>query len=96
MMEERLKNVVLGNIVSEKSTALNELGQYVFKILPNANKLEVRLAVEKMFNVRVENVRILNIQGKIKKVGSKTGKRKNKRKAYVRLKEGYEINFGNA
>jgi large subunit ribosomal protein L23 len=97
MIGERLTKIILSNIVSEKSAIGTEsIRQYVFKVLPDANKLEISLAVEKMFNVQVQCVRVLNVKGKIKKVGAKIGRRKNWRKAYVRLKEGHEINFGSA
>jgi large subunit ribosomal protein L23 len=66
----------------------------VFSVLKDANKLEVKKAVEKMFEVKVEEVRILNCSGKLKRVGRKYGKTKDWKKAYVRLKDGFDISYG--
>jgi large subunit ribosomal protein L23 len=99
MNDERLMNIILSPVISEKSAmgGNDEGHQYTFKVLPSANKLEVSLAVEKMFSVRVANVRVLNVKGKVKRAGSRGfGKRKDWRKAYVRLKEGHEIEIGSA
>jgi large subunit ribosomal protein L23 len=99
MNDERLMNIILSPVFSEKSGIQgdNEVNQYAFKVLPGAKKLEIGLAVEKMFSVRVTDVRVLNVKGKVKRSGSRgLGKRKDWRKAYVRLKEGHEIEIGNA
>lgn len=99
MKDEKLMNILLGTVVSEKSAGGgSEIGhQYAFRVLQKANKQEIGLAVEKMFDVRVQCVRVLNVKGKRKKFGSKgMGKRRDWRKAYVRLQQGYEINFGSA
>lgn len=99
MKDERLMNILLKAVISEKSAAGgSEVGhQYAFRVLQDANKQEIGLAVEKMFNVKVQCVRVLNVEGKRKKFGAKgMGKRRNWRKAYVRLQQGYEINFGTA
>ena len=94
MNTERMHQVILGPIVSEKSTvAADSSNQVVFKVLANANKNEVREAVEKQFSVSVINVQILNVRGKIKAHGRTVGKRKNWKKAYVRLAEGHDIDF---
>lgn len=99
MSEERLMSILLSPVVSEKSAGGgSETGhQYAFRVLANAHKQEIGLAVEKMFNVKVEDVRVLNVKGKRKRFGSKgMGKRKDWRKAYVRLKEGFAIEMGTA
>lgn len=76
-------------LVTEKSTLLRESGNLiVFEVDPRANKLEVKAAVEKLFKVKVEEVRLLNILGKVKRMGRTAGKRRDWRKAYVRLKAG--------
>ena len=77
-------------LVTEKSTILRDAGQNViaFEVDPKANKIEVKDAVEALFKVKVEEVRLLNVRGKVKRMGRYAGKRRDWRKAYVRLKEG--------
>ena len=95
MNQERLLKVILGPVVSEKATlAADANGQYVFRVVPDANKLEVGKAVETLFDVKIDRVQILNVKGKQKRLGQRIGKRKDWRKAYVRLKEGHSIDFG--
>lgn len=78
--------------VTEKSTHCLEKGnQVVFRIAPWANKAQVKAAVEKMFEVKVMNVQTLNVKGKNKRFGRLTGKRKDWKKAIVRLEEGQNI-----
>ena len=94
MNQERLMKVLLAPIVSEKSTRLADANrQFVFKVLPNASKPEVRKAVELMFDVKVENVQIANVGGKTKRFGQSMGKRADWKKAYVTLAEGHDIDF---
>ena len=76
-------------LVTEKSTILREAGNVLaFEVDANANKIEVKRAVEELFKVKVEEVRIFNVRGKMKRMGRWVGKRRDWRKAYVRLKEG--------
>jgi len=77
-------------LVTEKSTQQQEAGTNViaFEVDPKANKIQVKDAVEKLFNVKVEEVRLFNIHGKMKRMGRFEGKRRDWRKAYVRLKAG--------
>jgi large subunit ribosomal protein L23 len=77
-------------LVTEKSTMLRDAGHNIiaFEVDPNANKIQVRDAVEKLFNVKVDDVRLFNVRGKVKRMGRYAGKRRDWRKAYVRLKEG--------
>jgi len=77
-------------LVTEKSTILREQGHNViaFEVDPAANKIEVKNAVEQLFKVKVEEVRLFNVRGKVKRMGRTAGKRRDWRKAYVRLKEG--------
>ena len=80
--------------VSEKSTlAADKAGQHVFKVLPDATKTEVRKAVELMFEVKVDAVRVVNVKGKTKRFQQQAGKRKDYKKAYVRLAAGQDISF---
>ena len=92
--QERLFNVLMAPIVSEKSTMLADKHEQVaFRVRPDATKQEVKAAVEMLFKVQVEKVSILNTKGKEKRFGRFEGKRSNVRKAYVSLKPGQEINF---
>ncbi|MEM7082937.1 MAG: 50S ribosomal protein L23 [Pseudomonadota bacterium] len=94
MNAERLATVLVGPHVSEKSTVLSEeQNQFVFKVRKDANKTEIRKAVEMMFEVKVESVQVLNMQGKKKRFRMTMGKRPDWKKAYVRLAEGSTIDF---
>ncbi|HEB97652.1 MAG TPA: 50S ribosomal protein L23 [Sedimenticola thiotaurini] len=97
MNKDRLMQVLVSPVISEKSTlAADANRQFVFQVLPDATKPEIRKAVELMFDVKVENVRVVNIQGKKKRFGTIMGRRNGVRKAYVRLAEGSDIDFGAA
>ncbi len=94
MNDERLMRVLVAPHVSEKSSRLNEAAnQVVFKVLPDARKLEIKHAVEKLFNVEVEEIQVTNVKGKRKGSGPKAGRRPDWKKAYVRLKQGHDIDF---
>jgi large subunit ribosomal protein L23 len=77
-------------LVTEKSTIQREAGANViaFEVAPEANKIEVKRAVEELFKVKVQEVRLANVRGKVKRMGRWSGKRRDWKKAYVRLKEG--------
>ncbi|HKR62754.1 MAG TPA: 50S ribosomal protein L23 [Thermoanaerobaculia bacterium] len=76
-------------LVTEKSTLLRENDNVLaFEVDSNANKIEVKKAVEELFKVKVEEVRLFNVRGKMKRMGRFAGKRRDWRKAYVRLKDG--------
>ncbi len=94
MNQERLFNVLLGPVVSEKSTMLaDKHNQVAFRVLQDATKPEIKAAVEQLFKVRVESVQILNQKGRKKRFGRFSGRRSDVRKAYVSLAPGQEINF---
>ncbi|MGH1543053.1 MAG: 50S ribosomal protein L23 [Arenicella sp.] len=94
MNDARLYQVLVSPVVSEKSSVIAEqMGQVVFRVLPSATKAEVKAAVEKAFEVEVEKVQILNVKGKTKRFGRSEGKRNDVKKAYVRLKDGSDIDF---
>jgi len=95
MNRERLMKVLLSPLVSEKTTlAADANRQYTFRVAPDATKREIGKAVEIMFEVQVDRVQVLNMKGKKKRFGQRLGKRKDWRKAYVRLKAGHDIDFG--
>jgi large subunit ribosomal protein L23 len=77
-------------LLTEKTTLLREAGQNLiaFEVDVAANKVEVKRAVEELFKVKVAEVRLANVRGKVKRMGRYEGKRRDWRKAYVRLKEG--------
>jgi large subunit ribosomal protein L23 len=94
MNEERLLKVLLAPHISEKSTMAAEGNNtVVFKVATDANKAEIKAAVEKLFEVEVDSVRTVNQKGKTKRTGMRFGKRSDFKKAYVVLKEGQDIDF---
>jgi len=94
MNTERVMKVLLAPHVSEKSTLVADRDrQFVFRVLPDANKAEVKQAVEHLFSVEVEAVRICNARGKLKRFGQRFGRRAATKKAYVTLKPGFDIDF---
>ena len=94
MNQEYLSTVLLGPIVSEKSTRIAESGnQVAFKVRSDARKLDIKHAVETMFEVKVANVNVANMRGKRKGVGRAAGRRSDWKKAYVTLQEGHDIDF---
>lgn len=94
MNQERLMTVLLGPHVSEKSTNVAEAAnQIVFRVRTDASKDEIRKAVEQMFDVKVAGVTVTRVRGKVKRFGGSLGKRKDWKKAYVRLAEGQDIDF---
>lgn len=89
--QERLMTVIRGPHLSEKSHLAAENNQVVLKVRPDATKKEIRQAVELLFEVEVENVTVVNVKGKNKRFGMTRGRRKDWKKAYVRLAEGSQI-----
>lgn len=97
MSEARLMNILRAPVVSEKSTAAQQdKNTIVFKVLKNATKDEIKAAVETIFNVKVEAVRTLNYQGKVRRTAHGFGKRSDWKKAYVTLPEGTQIDVEDA
>jgi large subunit ribosomal protein L23 len=95
----RLMKVLLAPQISEKSTFVGEKNnQYVFRVAADATKPEIKAAVEMLFStkdkkVEVKGVQVANVKGKQKRFGRYDGRRRNWKKAYVRLAQGQEINF---
>lgn len=93
----KLASVLSAPILSEKSAiAADTSNQFVFKVAKNATKLQIKNAVELMFDVKVESVRVLNVKGKIKRFGRTLGKRSDWKKAYVKLQSGHSIELATA
>jgi len=80
--------------ITEKSSMLGVYNQYVFKVVKEANKIDVKNAVENIFGVKVLNVAMLNMPGKKVRLGAHTGRRKGFKKAVVTLKQGDKIDIG--
>jgi len=94
MNQERLMKVLLAPHVSEKSTYSAEASnQYVFKVTQDATKREIQGAVEKLFEVGVDKVRVVNMKGKTKRFGRHMGRRGDWKKAYITLKAGQELDL---
>ncbi len=94
MSKNRLYQVLLSPRVTEKTTQVGEdSNQYVFHVVKDANKSEVKGAVELLFDVNVESVQIVNVKGKTKSFRMRPGKRSDWKKAYVRVQEGQVIDF---
>ncbi len=95
--QNKLSNIITAPIISEKSTSSAENNNtFVFKVRKEATKKQVGAAVEQMFDVEVAAVRVLNVNGKKKRFGRVMGKRKDWKKAYVKLKPGHDIEFSAA
>jgi large subunit ribosomal protein L23 len=93
-MMSNVYEVIKRPIISEKSTALAEVaGKYVFEVATAANKHQIRDAVQQLFNVKVMEVRTMNMHGKMKRVGRFEVKRPGWKKALVTLAEGQKIEF---
>lgn len=87
-------DVVTSPLITEKGTLVSELGnQVLFRVRRDANKDDIRRAVEALFKVKVEKVRTLNLLGKARRVGKHIGRRPAWKKAYVTLAEGHRIDF---
>jgi large subunit ribosomal protein L23 len=80
-------------VLTEKATRLKEDNQVVFEVDPRANKIQIREAVEAMFDVKVVGVNTLVQRGKVKRMGRRFAKRRNWKKAIVTLREGDDIQF---
>jgi len=97
MKQERLLKIILSPHVSEKSSLLaDKMRQFGFRVATDATKPEIKQAVELLFKVKVENVQICNVKGKTRSFKQKMGRRKDWKKAYVKLAEGHDINFAGA
>lgn len=97
MKQERLLKIVLSPHVSEKATRATEKhNEYVFKVLANATKPEIKDAIESLFNTKVKSVHVLNVKVKKRTFRGVEGKRKGWKKAYVTLHSDQKLDLGNA
>jgi len=87
-------DIIIRPLVTEKSTIQREgQNQYSFRVEKRANKIEIKEAVERLFKVKVREVRTVTIRGKVKRLGRRFGKRPDWKKAIVTVKEGDRIDF---
>ena len=94
MKADQLTDILLGPRISEKSTMLaDKYKQFVFKVASGANKPQIKRAVEIMFAVEVASVRVSNVRGKQKSFKQRPGRRPGWKKAFIRLKPGFDIDF---
>jgi large subunit ribosomal protein L23 len=95
--KDRLAGIVIAPHISEKGARISSEGnQYVFRVRRDATKPEIRAAVEYLFEVKVDTVRVVNQHGKAKRFGRTPGRRQDWKKAYVRLAAGQMIEMGGA
>ena len=87
------RDVILAPVISEKSYGLVEEGTYTFIVRPDANKTEIKIAVEKVFDVKVTSVNTMNRSGKTRRTRSGVGRRANTKRAIVSLAEGHRIDI---
>lgn len=85
------RDIIKAPIITEKSSALAQNNTYVFSVDVKANKTQIKEAIEKVFNVSVENVNTVNVKPKKKRVGRYAGKTNRVKKAIVKLKKGSSI-----
>ena len=87
-------DVIIKPVISEKSMDDAQAKKYTFKVAPDANKTEVKLALEEIFDIEIAKVNIMNVKGKVKRMGRTVGRTPDSKKAIVTLKEGSkEIEF---
>ncbi len=94
MNDERIFHILKSPHISEKTAILGDAAnQHVFRVATDAKKPEIKAAVEQLFNVKVVDVRTVNVNGKTKRMGARKGRRKDWKKAYVSLEQGHEIDL---
>ena len=88
-----LYDILRRPLITEKGTLLQEQNKYLFEVDRRANKVQIREAVEKAFNVEVSDVNIVNVKGKVRRVGRHSGRTRDWKKAVVTLKQGYKLDL---
>ena len=94
MKDTKYLEILKAPVITEKSEIAKQDGKYTFKVDPKANKLEIKEAIEKLFNVKVTAIRTINVKPKKRRVGRYTGLTNRTKKAIVTLAEGQTINLG--
>ena len=94
MKQERLYNIILGAHISEKASLIADTAnQFAFKVAKDATGPEIKEAIEKIYDVPVKKVSVMNVKGKVKRNGRGLSKRSGWKKAYVSLEAGHDIDF---
>ncbi len=93
ILDKDHRDILIAPVVSEKSYGLLDNNKYTFIVHPDSNKTEIKIAVEKVFGVKVTAVNTLNRVGKTRRTKSGTGKRKDTKRAIVSLAEGHSIDI---
>ena len=86
-------DIIIRPVVTEKSSALMELNKYTFEVHKDANKIQIRQAVEQIFKVKVLSVNTINVKSKPKRMGASVGRTRSWKKAIVSLPQGQRIEF---
>ena len=94
MKDTKYLGILKAPVITEKSEIAKQDGKYTFKVDPKANKLEIKEAIEKLFNVKVTAIRTINVKPKKRRVGRYTGLTNRTKKAIVTLAEGQTIDLG--
>ena len=94
MKDTKYLEIIKAPVITEKSEIAREAGKFTFKVDPRANKLEIKEAIEKLFNVKVTAIRTINVKPKKRRVGRYTGLTNRTKKAIVTLAEGQTIDLG--
>ena len=93
---DQIRTILIEPHVSEKTTLLNQnSGQIAFKVRSDSNKKQIKKAVEEMFKVKVSSVKTVSVKGKKKRMGMRSGKTNDWKKAYIKLEEGQNLDFMN-
>lgn len=87
------RDILIRPLITERTTMLMQEGKYTFVVAKNANKVEIRNAVQDVFKVKVLDVNTVNVLGKVKRMGRSVGKRSDYKKAIVKLAPGESIEF---
>ena len=93
-MNTKYLDIIKAPVVTEKAASAGEENKYSFYVDPRSNKTEIKLAIEKIFNVKVLNIRTINVHPRTKRVGKYSGLTNRKKKAIVTLEEGQSISIG--
>ena len=94
MKQERLYNIILGAHISEKASLIADTAnQFAFKVAKDATGPEIKEAIEKIYEIPVKKVSVMNVKGKVKRNGRGLSKRSGWKKAYVSLEAGHDIDF---
>ena len=97
MRQIELMNVLESPVISEKSSlSAEKYNRVVFRVKRTATKYQVKRAIELLFKVEVDSVHVLNVKGKTKRFGRTMGTRSDWKKAYIKLKPGFDIDFATA